>query len=309
MDAAAGERFRRSAPDRRRSWQGRESSTEKGRVSPLSARSGPHYAGPDVLALAAAAVARPEASARMHVIVNFLLIVFEIAACAGLAWLGLTYPMPFAAATAALAFALGLRLEVLRLRNEMPFYFGPGNTLRGLFLPFVGFGEALFKGLLAGVAALFTFSGTDHDRLVWVAAAFGLTIYIGVGLLRFLAIKLDARPERWGFFRLGPPLGLLFSALIALLAVYGVVPAPTVGDIGWTIVWEMPKVPTVEQASELFFRLKQAFDEFVVTLLSTVLPPAWARGVGIVLSVNVLAGFVAALYAAILAGIVRRVEG
>ena len=42
--------------------------------------------------------------------------------------------------------------------------------------------------------------------------------------------ELDARPERCGFFRLGPPLGLLFSAMIAFLALYGLVPSPTVGD-------------------------------------------------------------------------------
>lgn len=244
----------------------------------------------------------------MRVILNLILILFEIAACAAVAWAGLHHPVAFALATGLLAFVLGLRLEVLRLRNEMPFYFGPGNSLRGLFVPLVGFGEAFFKGLLAGVAALFTFSGTDQDRLFWVAIAFGLTIYAGAGLLRFLAIKLDARPERWGFFRLGPPLGLLFSAMIAFLALYGLVPSPTVGDIGWTIVWEMPKVPTVEQTSELFFRLKQAFDDFVVTLLSAYMPSHWARIIGIIVSVNVLAGFVASLYAAVIAGLVRRAE-
>ncbi len=244
----------------------------------------------------------------MRVILNLFLILFEIVACAAVAWFGLYYAVPFALATGLLAFALGLRLEVLRLRNELPFYFGPGNSMRGLFVPLVGFGEAFFKGLLAAVAALFTFSGTDQDRLFWVAIAFGLTIYAGAGLLRYLSIRLDARPERWGFFRLGPPLGLFFSAGIALLAAYGLVPSPTVSDIGWTIVWEMPKVPTVEQTSELFFRLKQAFDDFVVTLLSAVVPPTWARGMGVIVSVNVLAGFVASLYAAVIAGVVRRVE-
>ncbi len=244
----------------------------------------------------------------MRVILNFLLIVFEIGACVGLAWLGLHYPLLFAGLTGGLAFTLGIGLEIARLRNELPFYFGPGNTLRGLFVPVVGFGEALFKGLLAAVAALFTFSGTDKDRLFWVALVFGVVVYAGAALLRLLALKLDARPERWGFFRLGPPLGLLFSALVAGLALYGLVPSPTVGDIGWTIVWEMPKIPNVEQASELFFRIKQAFDGFVVTLLSSFMPEVWARVLGIVLSVNVLAGFVAALYAAIIAGIVGRIE-
>lgn len=245
---------------------------------------------------------------RMRVIVNLSLVLFEIASCTAIAWLGFQHPLIFAAVTGGLAFALGLRLEVLRLRNELPFYFGPGNALRGLFVPFVGFGEAFFKGMLAGVAALFTFSGTDQSRLFWVAVAFGLTIYAGAGLLRLLSLKLDARPERWGFFRLGPPLGLLFSSALAVLAIYGLVPSPTVTDIGWSIVWEMPKIPTVEQTSELFFRIKQAFDDFVVTILSVYLPLAWARVVGVIVSVNVLAGFVASLYAAIIAGLIRRFE-
>jgi hypothetical protein len=244
----------------------------------------------------------------MRVILNLCLVVFEIAACTAIAWFGFQHPLIFAALTGALAFALGLRLEVLRLRNELVFYFGPNNALRGLLVPFVGFGEAVFKGLLAGVAALFTFSGTDQGRLFWVAVAFGLTVYAGAALLRLLSIKLDAWPERWGFFRLGPPLGLLFSGAIALLALYGLVPSPTVSDIGWTIVWEMPKIPTVEQASELFFRIKQAFDDFVVTLLSAYLPQGWARAIGIIVSVNVLAGFVASLYSAVIAGLVRRFE-
>jgi len=37
----------------------------------------------------------------------------------------------------------------------------------------------------------------------------------------------------------------------------------SVGDIGWTMVWEMPAKPSVEQVSELLFQLKQAFDDFV----------------------------------------------
>jgi hypothetical protein len=38
------------------------------------------------------------------------------------------------------------------------------------------------------------------------------------------------------------------------------------------------------------------------------MPPAWARAMGIILSVNVLAGFVASLYSALVAGFVRRCE-
>ena len=61
--------------------------------------------------------------------------------------------------------------------------------------------------------------------------------------------------------------------------------------------------------SELFFQLKQAFDDFIVTLLSTVMDEEWARVLGIVVSVNVLTGFVASLYAALIAAVVRARSG
>ena len=70
----------------------------------------------------------------------------------------------------------------------------------------------------------------------------------------------------------------------------------------------MPAQPSVEQVSELIFQLKQAFDEFVVATLSVVVDPWLARAIGIVVSVNVLSGFVSALYAALVASGVRRAE-
>ncbi len=74
-------------------------------------------------------------------------------------------------------------------------------------MPFVGLVEATLKGVLAGLAALFTFSGTNPDRLFWVAVVFAVTVYMGAATLRYLSIKLDAVPARWGYFRLAPPLG------------------------------------------------------------------------------------------------------
>ena len=244
----------------------------------------------------------------IRVLTNGVLIAAEIAAAAGLAWLALHHPMLFAGLTAGAAFAVGIGLEIARLRNELPFYFGKHARGHPLFVSMVGFFEALFKGLLAGLAAVFTFAGTDQGRLFYIAIAFGITIYLGAAILRWLAIGTGASPSRWGFFRLGPPLGLVFSALVAAMAAYQLIPAASVGQIGWSIVWDMPKVPKIEQVSELLFQIKQAFDGFVVTLLATQLPETTARVVAVVLSVNVLAGFVAAFYASLIAGIVRWVE-
>jgi len=244
----------------------------------------------------------------LRILVNALIMAGEIAAVAGVAAFGYHYPFIFAGITGALAFLLGLRLEVARLRYELPFYFGalvtPGVLITGL----VGFSEAVLKGVLAGVAALFTFAGTDADRLYWVAIVFGICIYAGASLLRLLSIRANALPMRWGYFRLAPLLGLMFSAGLALLAAAAVLPAASVGDIGWKIIFDLPARPSIAEASELLFQIKQAFDEFIVTVLGTMLDERVARLVAIVISVNVLSGFVSALYAALIATGVRRSE-
>jgi hypothetical protein len=244
----------------------------------------------------------------LRILVNALIMAAEIAAVAGVAAFGYHHPFIFAGVTAALSFLIGLRLEVARLRYELPFYFGalvtPGVLLTGL----VGFSEAALKGVLAGVAALFTFSGTDADRLFWVAVVFGVCIYAGASLLRLLSIRANALPMRWGYFRLAPLLGLMFSAGLALLAAVTVLPAASVGDIGWQILFNLPPHPSIEQVSELFFQIKQAFDDFIVTVLSVALNAQLAWLAGIVVSVNVLSGFVSALYAALIAAGVRRAE-
>ena len=217
-------------------------------------------------------------------------------------------PFLFAGVTAALSFVLGLRLEVARLRYELPFYFG-GLVKRGTFLTgLVGLSEAVFKGVLAGVAALFTFSGTDSNRLYWVAVVFGVCVYAGASVLRLLSVRAEGLPLRWGYFRMAPALGLMFSAGLALLAAAAVLPQASVGDIGWKIIFDLPTRPSVEQMSELLFQIKQAFDDFIVTVMSVGLDAGLARLIAIVVSVNVLSGFVSALYAALIATGVRRAE-
>ena len=54
--------------------------------------------------------------------------------------------------------------------------------------------------------------------------------------------------------------------------------------------------------------LKQKFDEMIVALAAAVVSPDAARAIGAVVSVNVLTGFVAAIYAVAIAEAVRRLE-
>src|SRR5262245_14132419 len=121
----------------------------------------------------------------LRILLNGLIMAAEIAAVAAVAMAGFTHPFLFAAVTAGLTFVLGMRLEAARLRNELPFYFGAGTQRTFVLVPLVGLVEAAMKGVLAGLAALFTFSGTNSERLYWIALVFGLTVYAGAATLRY----------------------------------------------------------------------------------------------------------------------------
>lgn len=244
----------------------------------------------------------------MRIFLNALIMATEVAAVVAIAWLAVHYPVAFAAATALAAFAQGLWLEHARLRHELPFYFGSRGPRAGLLVPFVAGTSALLRGLVAGLVALLTFSGTDHERLVWIAVVFGGTLYLATSILRALAHRLDAHPARWGYFRLAAPLGLVFSIGMWLLSGFGRVKSPELGELGRTILFDTPAKPTIEQGSELLFRLKQYIDSVMVTLLRPVIGADWAPVAGIVLSVNVLTGFVVAIYAVLIAGFVVKSE-
>lgn len=244
----------------------------------------------------------------LRILANLVIMAFELAAVAAAALAAWGHPFLFAGATALLALLLGVRLEHARLENELTFYFGDGAPRRRVSVALVAGGEAVFKSLLAGVAALFTFAGTDPQRLLLVAIVFGVCLYAGTNILRWLAISFGARPARWGFFRLVAPLGLLFSLGLTALAETSLLSTPTLADIGKRLVLELPARPSVNQVSEFLFLIKQYFDGLIVSLLAVPLGPRLAKAAGVVLSVNMLAGFVIAVFGVVISEVVRRLE-
>lgn len=239
---------------------------------------------------------------------NLAVLVVEVGLVAAVAWCGWQFPVWFALATGLAGFILGLGLERARLANELTFYLGglvrPLSWLTGS----VALGEAAVKGLLAGVAALITFSGTDPGRLWWIAVVFGGCLFTGSSLLRWLRLRFGVRGDRWGYFRLAPPLGLMFSAGVAGLVMLRMIPSANLSDLTRKLFLDTPNRPSLAQASELLFLFKQYFDQVIVSLLSAVMPPDWASAIGVVLSVNMLTGFVVAIYAVMIAEIVRWLE-
>ena len=244
----------------------------------------------------------------LRILSNLVVLTLELAAVISIAWLAWKFPLQFALVTATLSLVLGLSLEYARLQNEFSFYFGRALGARSIAAAAVAAGEAIVKALLAGVAALLTFSGTDQVRLWYVALLFAAVLFTGTSVLRWLTLSLGARPERWGYFRLAAVLGLLFSGGFAVLAHLGFIEVPDLAHVVSTALWETAAKPDVGQASELLFKLKQYLDEAIVRFLSVWLGPDLARVLGVALSVNVLTGFVAAIYAVIVSGIVQRID-
>lgn len=241
-------------------------------------------------------------------LINLAILIVEIGLVAAIARCGWQFPLWFALATGLAGFVLGLGLERARLANELTFYLGglarPLSWLTGS----VALGEAAVKGLLAGVAALVTFSGTDPNRLWWIAVVFAACLFAGTSLLRWLRLRFGVRGDRWGYFRLAPPLGLLFSAGVAAMVGLKLIPSANLSDLTRKLFLDTPNRPSLAQASELLFLFKQYFDQVIVSLLSAVMPSDWAAAVGVVLSVNMLTGFVVAIYAVIIAELVRWLE-
>ena len=245
--------------------------------------------------------------------VNLIILSLELAAVVGVAWLGYRYPMLLAALAAALALMLGLWLERARLKNEIGFYFGRAADKLSWIGATVALAEAGVKALLAGVVTLVTFSGTDSNRLFWVAVIFGVGVFAGSSLLRRLAITFGANPSRWGYFRLSAPLGLFYSAMIyaaenVKMGATAFLPMPSLTEIARRLVLEVPAKPSLAQASELLFLLKQKFDDIVVTILGQFMRPELAKLAGILVSVNMLTGFAIAVFAVAIAEVVRRLE-
>ena len=238
----------------------------------------------------------------MHIIFNAIAMLAELAAIAGVAWFGFSYPLLFAGVTALTALTLGIALEIARLKNDMPFYFDRAPGRLQLFTAVVGSTEALVKAVLAGVAALLTFLGTDTERLNLVAIAFGVCLYLGVQGVRFLSHRLKARPLRWGYFRLAAPLGLLFSAAISFL------PSPGITELAKRAAFDLPANPSLAQASEFLFLLKQSFDDIVERMLGLVFDSGMSQAISAIVSVNMLSGFVLALYAVLIAEGIRWIE-
>lgn len=234
-------------------------------------------------------------------VLNLVTFAVEIGLVAAAGWLVWRSPTAFAGVTAALALVLGLRLEMARLRHELPFYFERVSRL-GLWLrTLVGGVEAVLKALVAGGVALITFSGTNPQRLQIVAGIVAAIVFLAAALLRRLTISFGVRPARWGYFRMGVPLGLVFSIAMSFF------PPPSTAGLAWSTI-DLPARPSVEKVGELLFNARLWIDGLIYNLIAGMIGPEAGRIAALLVNSNVLTGFVLAVHAVVLSEIVRGME-
>ena len=238
----------------------------------------------------------------LRILANAVIMAGEVAAVAALAAFAFYYPFVFAGVTAALSFVLGLRLELARLRYELPFYFGGlakrGTSSRRSSAPSRRCSRACWPGS-PRCSRSPARTPTDCSGSRFCSGCASTPALPSCGF----SIRADALPMRWGYFRLAPPLGLLFSAG-RRCSRHGILPPPTsrhrledrLRDAG---------EPSIAQVSELFFQLKQAFDDFIVTVLGVFGSEMGARR-GRRRQRQRAVGFRRAVYAALIASAVRR---
>ena len=244
-----------------------------------------------------------------RIILNILVFAAELALIASVAWLALNYPWWMAGLTTALIIILGGMLEWSRQRHEDSFYFGDKSRLRLLLVGLTGVGEGLVKALAAGIAVMLTFAGNDSERIFILVCIFTACLFLGTGILRRGFYMYGIRPLRWGYFRLGVPLGIVFSASVQGATALGLLVVPSLQSLAGSLVFELPQRPTVEQLSDIAFKIRQTIDALITDVAGSLLGEIYAPIVAVLVSVDVLIGFALAVYVVVILEIVLRLEG
>ena len=245
----------------------------------------------------------------LRVLHNAIVFLLELSAIAGISFLALQAPFVFAGLTMALVLTVGAVLEWLRLRHELPFFFADRRPGRMIIVTTAAFVEVVVKSILAGAAALLTFAGSDPGRLQLMAVLLALSLLAGTGLLRRCFLSLNVRPMRWGYFRLAVPMGVLFSLLVQGSVAADLISVASLRELAGSLVFDLPEKPSLTQISDLAFHTKQVVDSLVVDFVTRLAGPNWAGVAAVVVSLNVLTGFVIAIYAVIITEGVLRLEG
>ena len=244
-----------------------------------------------------------------QVILNILGIVAEIIMIVSISCSLLVYPWWMAVVTTILIIFFCCILECSRQKHEDSFYFVDESRFRLFLLSLTGVTEGSARALAAGIAVLFTFSGNDKERTFVLACIFAFCLFLGTGLLRRGFYKYGMRPLRWSYFRLSFPLGLMFSSCVHIATELDFLAVASLKNLAGYFFLDLSPRPTIQQMSDLAFKIRHTIDALIADVSGNLLGQIYAPFVAILVSINILIGFVLAAYVAIILEVVLFFEG
>ncbi|MEM8988419.1 MAG: hypothetical protein AAGC95_17020, partial [Pseudomonadota bacterium] len=133
-------------------------------------------------------------------------------------------PYGFALLSGLLALYAAIQLERARMVHDAPFFTGmPVDGFLSVLIAVWAFFGSIFKALLVGILALFTFSVKNSGEIIFVYGLFFITLLIGLVAARRLIARYGPIAARWAYFRLTILLGVVYSTGMYLFTKLGFV--------------------------------------------------------------------------------------
>jgi hypothetical protein len=215
---------------------------------------------------------------------------------------GLYYPIFFATITFVSSMIVLGQIELDRNAHEVHFYTQEDLTPSvKRWLKAYTVVEVVGRSTIFAILSFLLFSGTDSLRITLVAISFLVCVLLGYYFLRWLQFVSSINVARWGYVRLSILLGVLFSTIS------GSIPGIGISEIAWSTYKTIMLSPSIDGVAELLFGLTYKVNEIVLRILQSLLGSFLGSIVSVLISTNVLFGFVVFLYSLLLLKLLGRV--
>jgi len=194
------------------------------------------------------------------------------------------------------------RLEYEKNAHELSFYCrGELPAAFKTWFRYYGLAEAFVRSAIFGVLPIFLFSGTGAERIFWLAFLFSCCVVIGYFGLRFVQRRARIDVTRWGYVRFSVLLGLLFSVLSS--GISGIPLTDVAWQAGKSKWW---RALNFDEIAELLYGLMYQVNSFISGTLHTILGDFIGGLLSLLISTNIVYGFIIVLYSLLLLRILSR---
>lgn len=208
---------------------------------------------------------------------------------------GVNFPKILGMITFVASFIVFLQIELERNSHELTFYKAGliSNTTKRWLMAY-SIAEVLGRSMIFAVLSILLFSGTNALRITLLAVLFIICVIVGYYCLSTLKRVTTIDVARLGYARLSVLLGILFSIISA--GITGI----EVSEITWKTLKSLMQSPDIDGVAELLFGVVQKVNEYLAWLLRALLGRILGSIVSLMISINVLFGFVVLVYSLLL---------